>query len=177
MKRTLALLPLVLVTLASLLWSQNPPPMPKPSPEHQRLHYYVGDWKTEAESKPSPFGPGGKLTANNHNEMLGDFFVVFHGDGTAQMGPVKTLAAIGYDSKEKAYTFDEFTSTGEHAKAMGTVSGDTWTWTFSGNEGGKDFKGRFTLKEVSPTSYTFTNELSIDGGPWAKLEEGKATKQ
>ena len=177
MKRTLALLPLVLVTLASLLWSQNPPPMPKPGPEHQRLHYYVGDWKTEAESKPSPFGPGGKLTANNHNEMLGDFFVVFHGDGTGPMGPIKTLAAIGYDSKEKAYTFDEFTSTGEHAKATGTVSGDTWTWTNDVKMGPQTMKGRFTEKILSPTSYTFKFEMSADGKTWNTVMDGKAAKK
>jgi len=51
-----------------------------------------------------------------------DFYVVFHGDGTGPTGPIKTLAAIGYDVKQKAYTFDEFTSTSEHAKGTGTVS-------------------------------------------------------
>jgi uncharacterized protein DUF1579 len=175
MKRTVIIATFLLLT-AYALFAQTPLQVPKPGPEHQRLHYYVGDWKTEAEAKPSPFGAGGKMTVTNHNEMLGDFYVVFHGDGTGPTGPIKTLAAIGYDTKQKAYTFDEFTSTGEHAQATGTVAGDTWIWTFDGEAGGKSFKGRFTLKEVSPTSYTFTNELSIDGGPWAKLEEGKATK-
>ena len=92
------------------------------------------------------------------------------------MGPINTLAALGYDAKQKAYTFDEFTSTGEHAKGTGTESGDTWTWTFGGEEGGISFKGRFMLKGISPRLYTFTNELSIDGGPWTKLKEGQATK-
>lgn len=175
MKRTVVIATFLLWT-AYALFSQTPSQMPKPLPEHQPLHYYVGDWKTEAEAKPSPFGPGGKFNVTNHNEMLGDFYVVFHGDGTGPTGPMKTLAAIGYDAKQKAYTFDGFTSTGEHAEGTGTVSGDTWTWTFGGEEGGKSFKARFMLKEVSPTSYTFTNELSVEGRPWTKLEEGKATK-
>src|SRR2546425_12241035 len=35
------------------------PQMPKPGPEHQRLHYYVGEWKSEGAMKPSAYGPGG----------------------------------------------------------------------------------------------------------------------
>jgi hypothetical protein len=34
-----------------------------------------------------------------------------------------------------------------------------------------------TLKEVSPTAYTFIGEISIDGGPSTKIEQGKATKK
>ena len=33
---------------------------PKPGPEHARLGYFVGKWKTEGEAKPGPMGPGGK---------------------------------------------------------------------------------------------------------------------
>jgi len=44
-------------------------------------------------------------------------------------------------------------------------------------QGRNKFKGRMTIREVSPTSYTFSNEISIDGGPWTKIEEGKATKK
>ncbi len=103
MRRTVIIATFLLLT-AYALFAQTPLQVTKPGPEHQRLHYYVGDWKTEAEAKPGPFGPGGKFTVTNHNEMLGDFYVVFHGDGTGPTGPIKTLAAIGYDTKQKAYT-------------------------------------------------------------------------
>src|SRR6266566_5274807 len=128
------------------------------------------------EAKPSPFGPGGKITAKDHNVMLGDFFVVFHSDSTGPMGQQKTVDVMGYDPKEKVYTYDGFTTSGERNKATGTVSGNAWVWTFSGEEQGKSFKGRFNLTEDSPTSYSFSEEMSSDGGPWTKLEEGKATK-
>jgi uncharacterized protein DUF1579 len=166
-----------ILVFAFSLWSQNPPAMPKPGPEHQRLHYYAGDWKVEGEAKPSPFGPGGKFTSTDHDEMLGDFFLLIHSEGNGPMGPQKSVAALGYDPKEKVYTYDGFTTYGEHGKATGTVSGDTWNWTFSGDEGGKSFKGRITIKELSSTAYTFTEEMSIDGGPWTKSVEAKATKQ
>jgi hypothetical protein len=34
----------------------------QPSPEHMKLGVFVGTWKDEAEMKPGPFGPGGKLS-------------------------------------------------------------------------------------------------------------------
>jgi Protein of unknown function (DUF1579) len=176
MKRTATFGSLFLYVFTLALWAQAPPQMPKPGPEHQRLHYFVGDWETITEAKPSPFGPGGKITAKDHNVMLGDFFVVFHSDSTGPMGQQKTVAVMGYDPKEKVYTYDGFTTSGERNKATGTVSGNAWVWTFSGEEQGKSFKGRFNLTEDSPTSYSFSEEMSSDGGPWTKLEEGKATK-
>ena len=36
---------------------------PRPGPEHQRLGYFVGNWSTEGEMKPSDMGPGGKMTS------------------------------------------------------------------------------------------------------------------
>ena len=83
---------------------------------------------------------------------------------------------MGYDPEEKVYTYDGFTTLGERNKATGTVSGNAWVWTFSGEHQGKSFKGRFNLAEDSPTSYSFSEEMSVDGGPWTKIEEGKATK-
>ncbi len=59
------------------------------------------------------------------------------------MGQQKTVAVMGYVPKEKVYTYDGFTTSGERNKATGTVSGNAWVWTFSGEEQGKSFKGRF----------------------------------
>ncbi len=70
MKRTATFGSLFLSVFTLALWAQAPPQMPKPGPEHQRLHYFVGDWETITEAKPSPFGPGGKITAKDHNVML-----------------------------------------------------------------------------------------------------------
>jgi len=151
--------------------------MPKPGPEHQRLHYYVGEWKSEGAMKPSAYGPGGTSTVINHNRMLGDFFLVLESEGTGPMGPVKEVAVIGYDSNRKTYTFDQFSTRGEHGTATATVSGDMWTWLIPEVDmGGKKVKGRFTIKEVSPTEYTYKYDTSVDGGAWTNALEGKATK-
>ena len=176
MKRTVALLAMVGWILGGLLVSQTPPATPKPTAEHQRLQYFVGDWKAEGSMKPSPWGPGGKFTSTDHNTTLGGFFVVLHSEGTSPMGAFKEIAVMGYDPKEKVYTYEGYTSLGEHDLSKGTISGSTWTWLSEQEMGGKKIKGRFILNEVSPTSYTYTYEMSIDGGPWTNTMEGKATK-
>ncbi len=125
--------------------------------------------------------PGGKNTITEHNEMLGDFFVIFHRDERHATGPVKEIGILGYDSGQKVYTYENFGDDGDVGRATATISGDTWVLLVPAidacQQGGNKFKERFTLKEVSPTSYTFINEISTDGGPWTKIEEGKATKK
>jgi hypothetical protein len=37
-------------------------------------------------------------------------------------------------------------------------------------------KGRFTMKNISPASYTFLYEISEDGTKWTTVMDGKATK-
>jgi hypothetical protein len=39
----------------------------------------------------------------------------------------------------------------------------TWTWTSDENFGGQPMKGRYTMKVLSPTVYTYKFEVSKDG--------------
>ena len=38
--------------------AQEPAPARKPTPEHEKLGYFVGTWTAEGNLKPSSFGPG-----------------------------------------------------------------------------------------------------------------------
>jgi uncharacterized protein DUF1579 len=168
---------LMAFTVANAALAQGPPPAPKPGPEQQRLHYFVGNWKNEGEMKASPFGPAGKFSSLDEAHMLGDFFLVTHSKGTGPMGPMTEVAIIGYDAKQKAYTYDDFNSMGQHEKSMGHVSGKIWTWTSDEEMGGKAAKAKFVLNELSATSYTYKLDMSTDNGKtWANMFEGKATK-
>jgi hypothetical protein len=42
--------------------------------------------------------------------------------------------------------------------------------------GGKLVKSRYTLKQLSPMSYSFKWEMQGAGGTWSTLMEGKSTK-
>jgi len=176
MRRTVAVTWVVFAALGGWLLAQAPP-TPKPTAEHQRLRYFVGEWRSEGNLKPSPWGPGGKFTSTDHNVMLGELFVVLHSDSTGPMGAIKEIAVMGYDPKETVYTYDGYNSMGEHDLSTGTISGSTWTWVSPEQDiGGRKVLGRFIIREVSPTSYTYAYEVSIDGGAWTNVMEGKSTK-
>jgi hypothetical protein len=42
--------------------------------------------------------------------------------------------------------------------------------------GGQVIKGRYTVKQLSPTSYAFKYEMQPPGAEWATVMEGKGTK-
>jgi Protein of unknown function (DUF1579) len=179
MNRVLSVAFAVLICSSAIIAAQNPPQMPKPGPEHKNLEYFVGTWKTNGELHPGPMGPGGKYTGTDKIEwMPGGFFLVSHtqASGPGAMGNVTGLAIYGYDTEKKAYSYDEFNSSGEAVHATGQFDGKVWTWTSDLNMGGKTMKSHFILTETSPTAYTFKFEVSEDGNNWATVVDGSGTK-
>ena len=152
---------------------------PKPAPEHKKLDLLAGSWALEGDVKPSPMGPGGKVTETEKCEwMEGGFFLICHVDfKTANSGNGTGLSVLGYSTGEKAYTYREFNSWGEFEDSRGTLDGDTWTWTSDEKMGDTVTKGRFTMKFTSPAAYTFMYEMSPDGTKWTTAVDGKATKK
>jgi hypothetical protein len=174
--RFAVLLPAVML-FAEALIAQAPPQMPKPGAEVKKLGYFVGHWNTEGELKPGPMGPGGKFTTTDQISWLpGGFFVAWHANGNMPMGATHSIAMMGYNSDEKVYTYDAFDNMGSHDVSKGTLEGDTWTWNSESKMGGQTMKGKFTMKEVSPTQFTFKYEMSTDGATWTTGVEGKSTK-
>ena len=151
---------------------------PTPAPELKKLDFMAGNWTTTGDMKPGPGMPGGKFTVSSHAEWLdGNFFLVEHSQmDLGPMGKGKEIAVLGYDSDKKVYTYNAFNSMGEAEASTGTVNGDTWTWTSDEHMGGMTMKGRFTMKVLSPMSYTMKFELSQDGTNWMTAMEGTATK-
>ena len=165
---------LVCVVLALGVISSAQMEMPKPAPELKQLDWMAGSWKLDGDAKPSPYGPGGKMTMTEDVRwMQGNFFLVsrstFSGGG---MGSGSGIAVMGYDSDAKKFTYNEFNSFGEATKSMGTVDGKTWTWYGEDKMG----KGKFIMNVTSPTSYTFQYDMSKDGNTWTTVMTGKATK-
>jgi len=175
MKRSFAIV--VVLLLAAVVFAQMGPP--KPAPEVQKLNYFAGHWMSTGDMKPGPFGPGGNFTDDGRGEwMEGGFFLVINSSfSSPTMGNSKGVAYMGYDSQEKVYTYDAFSSMGENIHSRGTLDGDTWHWANEMKMGPNTFKTRYTMKILSPTSYTFNFTVSPDGTKWETVMEGKATKQ
>jgi len=154
--------------------------MPKPGPEHKKLDVFVGTWTLDGDLKPGPMGAAGKMTETEKCDWMdGNFFLICHADAKVSMGDaagVSVVSVMGYATDEKTYTYREFNSMGEYIEAKGALEGDTWTWTGDDKMNGTPTKNRFTMKMTSPTSYSFTYEMSEDGTKWILAMDGKATK-
>jgi hypothetical protein len=174
MKRvSVVLLFSMLLTTVSAIAQMGPP-----APELKKLDYFSGNWTMDGDVKPGPMGPGGKNTGTSKYEWMdGNYFMTSHASHSGVMGNGTETAYYGYDPGKKVYTYDSFSSVGEHNIATGTLEGDTWTWAFDVPMGSMTMKGRFVMKVASPTSYTYKLEFSQDGTNWTLIMDGKATKK
>jgi hypothetical protein len=85
---------------------------------------------------------------------------------------------MSYSPEEKVYTYYGVDNSNMAMTTIprGTVQGNTWTYTDESTMGGQKVKSRVTIKEVSPTAYTFTMEMQGPDGKWAPVMESKSTK-
>jgi Protein of unknown function (DUF1579) len=171
---------LLLLTLlcAVTLTIQAQTEMPKPGPEVKKLDVFAGSWTVDGDQKAGAMGPGGKITETETCKwMEGDFFLVCHTEFKSPTSSGMTASYFGYDTTDKLYTYDEFASSGEALHAKATVDGDTWTWTSEWKMGSKTMNGRFTVKVLSPASYSFMFEMSQDQKTWTTVLDGRAMKK
>jgi hypothetical protein len=166
------------ILLSGLALAQMPA---KPSPEVQKLDYFVGTWTAEGTIPPGPWGAGGKFSVTHTNEwMAGNFFLETHSDFRMPPdlgGDTKSTGVLGYDADKNVYTSIEFTSRGGRAVAQGGLNGDTWTWTSSEKYDGHEIQQKATNKILSPKSYSAKFEVSQDGTNWTVMMEAKVTKK
>jgi hypothetical protein len=148
---------------------------PKPGPEVQRLGYFVGTWTFVGEILTDPKGTyEGTVT---WKWLPGGFSVVGKPDGTAMSGNATgELTTLSYTPTYKAYTWLTVRRGRLPEGGKSSVSGNVWTCEEEATVGGKPAKRRQTLTEVSPTSYSYKVERSVEGGPWTQTIDLKATK-
>jgi hypothetical protein len=168
-----------LTSLVTLQLAVAQAPAAKPGPEHARLAYFVGKWKGEGQVMPSPMGPGGKMTATDDCQWFeGRFSVICRSEGTSPNGPMRSVGILGYSSEEKVYTYYGVDNSGMTMTTVpkGTLQGDTWSYTDESTMGGQKVKSRVTIKELSPTRYSFRMEFQGPDGKWVPAMESTSTK-
>ncbi len=154
------------------------PEAPKPGPETKKLEPFAGKWKGEAEMKPGPWGPGGKMTSESECTWFeGGFQLICRESSSGAMGKMKSEAILGWNAEEKVYKYMGFDSMGMMGSASGTATGSTWNWTGEDKMGGKLIKSKYTVVLTSPTTQSFKWETSEDGKTWMTAAEGKSTKK
>jgi hypothetical protein len=183
MKRMLPVVLIVILACAAQAVAQAP----KPGAEQKRIGYFAGTWRWETNMKASPLSTAGKYVVTETNQWLpGGFHLVSQGRNTAPRANRFGSHATGsqftshgvwtYDSANNVYVHDQYESHGGTHHCTGSVAGATWTFTcpFKASEG--TMETRWTIKEVSPTSATFTGEIVSGPGAGSTIFEGKATK-
>jgi len=153
-------------------------PAPKPDPEVEKLHFWVGRWKYEGEYEAGPLGPAGKHTGEMTFQMiLGGCFLQGHGTEKGPMGEWRFLAIFGYDPVNKNYLDHVYLDNGSCLIGAYTLSGNTWSWAAKWPVGEKEYQARGThILAADLMSMTDTAEISADGNTWTPLREGKWTK-
>lgn len=169
-------LPVSAVLFAASLSAQMP--RPTPAPELKKLDYFVGTWKVESELKPGAFGPGGKISGKDHIQwMEGNFFLIIHTEfASPSLGNGVEYSLIGYDSRNKQYTYSSFNSSGEHEVATGHLDAGGKVWTWDSAPGSEGPRWRYTETVLSPTSYAVKFEIS-NATAWSTVMEATATRQ
>lgn len=158
----------------ALSLAQAPPP-PKPSPEHKKLEYFRGTWKTEGEIKANEFIPAAKFVTTETNTLdPGGFFLETHRAG-GQIIP-RTVGIIAYDSHAKVYTLYYANSAGLVGTGTGTVNGNTWTWMVEDKVFGKAVKGRTTVTIKSASQVASKYEMLDANGRYVTIVEGTSTR-
>ena len=158
--------------------AQDPAAPPKPGPEHEKLAYFVGKWKSEGDTKASAFGPAGKFTFTETCDWLpGKFALLCKSEGNMMGGEYHGISVMSYDTGEKSYIYFETNNWGEIIYSHGSLDGDSWTWGKESNVNGKTVRGRFTLKRVSADDATYSFEMAMGSDPFAKIMQGKQTLQ
>jgi hypothetical protein len=184
MKRTLLVLLIALWACAVQAVAQTP----RPGAEQKRLSYFAGTWRWETNMKASPLSSAGKYVVTENIQWLpGGFHLVSQGRNTAPQGnrfggqltgsQFTSHGVWSYDSDNNVYTHDQYESNGRTHHCTGSVAGDTWTFTcpFKG-QNGEALETRWTIKETSRTSATFTGEIVSGPGAGSTIFEGKGTK-
>jgi hypothetical protein len=173
------LVALLALLAAPALGAQQTQQFNRPGAAHEKLTYFVGTWSLEGEVKPSPMGPGGPFTATDTCEWFtGGFFVVCRSKGQGPTGTMEGLYFLGYSTERQRYTYAGIgNDQGEQGTATGSIAGDTWNWEVEFTANGQPMKGRYTAKQVSPNSYTFTWEVAPAAGPFALVQSGTATRK
>jgi hypothetical protein len=150
---------------------------PGVTPQHQLMGYFAGDWTAVGTSRISPKTPPAPFTLKEHGEFVTDgYFLETKTSMKSALGTVNSQRVMGYNPSDKVYTYNVYNSLGEHQVAMGHINGNTWIWESEEKLNGVVIKGRYTVVETGPNTYSFKSEVADPKGGWVAVMEGQATR-
>jgi hypothetical protein len=151
------------------LTGRGSPPQPT---QKQSLDYFAGRWSFRWIGRESAVSPGGVVEGAMLIKPLpeGDF-LEGRLEGKAKTGPLGERLLLGYVDSNKALVLLE-----QRARGIETLSLGDWTSPIAirfhvapFEAAGRRLRLKRTLSIVSAYSFTITEELSEDGGPFVRL--------
>ena len=148
----------------------DPSQMPKPTPEHEWLQKFVGEWEADVEMSMEPGKPPMISKGINRDRMLGGFWMISEG-GNEAMG-YNFLHTLGYDSKKKKYIgtwADSMTSYLWKYEGTVNAAGNILTLETEGpcpTEPDKLSKFREVTEFKSKDHRVFTSSMLGEDGKW-----------
>jgi len=144
--------------------------MPQRTPEHDKLNFMVGEWKTRETHAPSPWNPAGGTGEGTSTIKwgLGKLALIHDYHSKGAMGSFDGHGVETYDANSKSFVHTWFDS----MKPSGMVShghieaGDIVYLSEADTPQGK-MKMKMITHPVSPTEYTFTIHMD-QGGKWVQ---------
>jgi len=171
----LALALLLLVATAALAQEQPQQPAspgmqpPKPAPEMERLTKQLeGTWNSEEKFEKSEFMPNGGTGKGKavFKPGPGRLSLMMDYNSKGSMGSFHGFGTYWYDPKDQmfhSFWCDPFTPQGCMLTGTGKWEGDRLVMTGENEMMGKKYKFRQVISDITPNSFTYSEEAAVDG--------------
>ena len=168
------------VSAATTTQEQRPstrPVVPQPQ-QKQSLDYFVGQWTFKWVGRESALGAGGRREGMTTFKLApGGKTLESHTEGKSEEGSYQESAVIGFDEATKMLRFSE-----RRRELQITSKGD-WSSPIAIRftvdpikVKGQTLQLRRTIAVISAYSFSVTEELSEDGGPFVRLGQAIFSK-
>ncbi len=157
-------------------------PMPKPSPEMTKLiKTLAGTWNTSEKMEPSEFAPQGGTSKGRAvlRPGPGGLSLVEDYQSEGSTGKFRGHGVFWWDDKAKAYTgiwCDNMTPKGCDNAGTSKWEGEQLVGHMEGEMMGKKTTMKGVYSNITPTSFTFTMDSSMDGSPMKRTMTIEYTK-
>ncbi|MDE3245345.1 MAG: DUF1579 family protein [Acidobacteriota bacterium] len=146
--------------------------MNKPGPEAAKLKGMVGTWNVEETMEASPMGPAGKGRAISRVTLGpgGLSIIIDYRSIGGHMKGYRGHGVVAWDGEAKAYKQVWADNMAPMLMvSTGKWEGDKLVMDSEGTMMGKPFKAHDTLSGIGTDAFTLVSEMSMDGGPMAKM--------
>jgi hypothetical protein len=147
--------------------------------QQQKLEYFQGQWKFKWLGMESLLGPGGSKEGTlTYTPILDGKFLEGRAEGTLEGSDFREINYLGWDAERKLLTSYEQRSVGAAILGLGDWNSPiAIRFTIPPLKiKGQNLQLKKIITIVAAHSFTVTEELSVDGGPFQRLGSGVFTR-